>query len=82
MLSEMLNKNLPLKQYANDIYKIKATESFLQELIEAAIDINTYIIVQTHNTIADNCYECFIKRGDINIIPVALDRELAPSAGL
>ncbi len=75
-------KAMTLKQYANDIYKRKATERLLQELIEAAIDITTHIIVQTHNTIVDNYYESFIKMGDINIIPAALARELAPSAGL
>ncbi len=73
---------MTLKQYANDVYKRKATERLLQELIEAAIDINTHIIVQTHNTIVDNYYESFIKMGDINVIPVALAKELAPSAGL
>lgn len=75
-------KAMTLKQYANDIYKRKATERLLQELIEAAIDINTHIIVQTHNTIVDNYYESFIKMGDINVISAELAKELAPSAGL
>jgi uncharacterized protein YutE (UPF0331/DUF86 family) len=75
-------KNMTLEQYASDIYKRKATERLLQELIEAAIDINTHIIVQTHNTIVDDYYESFIKMGGINVIPVVLAKELAPSAGL
>lgn len=56
----------------------KATERLLQELIEAAIDINTRIIVHTHNTIVDDYYESFTKMGDINVIPVELAKELAP----
>jgi uncharacterized protein YutE (UPF0331/DUF86 family) len=75
-------KDMTLEQYASDVYKRKATERLSQELIEAAIDINTHIIVHTHNTIVDDYYESFIKMGDINVIPVALANELAPSAGL
>lgn len=75
-------KNMTLEQYASDVYKRKATERLLQELIEAAIDINTHIIVQTHNTIVDDYYESFIIMGDINVIPAELAKELAPSAGL
>ncbi len=75
-------KNMTLEQYASDVYKRKATERLLQELIEAAIDINTHIIIHTHNTIVDDYYESFIKMGDLNVIPVELAKELAPSAGL
>lgn len=75
-------KNRTLEQYASDVYKRKATERLLQELIEAAIDINTHIIVQAHNTIVDDYYESFIKMGDLKVIPVELAKELAPSAGL
>ena len=75
-------KDMTLEQYASDVYKRKATERLLQELIEAAIDINTHIIVNTHNTIVDDYYESFIRMGDINVIPEVLAKELAPSAGL
>ena len=51
------------RQYLDDLYKRKATERLLQELIEAAIDINTYIIVQTGQTVPDDYYESFIKAG-------------------
>lgn len=44
-------------EYAADIYKRKATERLLQELIEAAVDINTHIIVETGNQVPDYYYE-------------------------
>jgi len=69
-------------EYIKDIYKRKATERLLQELIEAAIDINTHIIVQTGNTVPDDYYESFIKTGEYKIIPLDLAEKLAPSAGL
>ena len=70
------------KEYIQDLYKRKATERLLQELIEAAIDINTYVIVQTKNKVPDDYYGSFMKLGELKIIPVELAEKLAPSAGL
>ena len=73
---------MTLKEYVQELYKRKATERLLQELIEAAIDINTYTIVQTGNKVPDDYYESFIKLGELNIIPSDLSEKLAPSVGL
>jgi len=70
------------EQYIRDIYKRKATERLLQELIEAAIDINTYVIVQTGHAAPDDYYESFLKMGELKIISFDLANKLAPSAGL
>jgi uncharacterized protein YutE (UPF0331/DUF86 family) len=70
------------RQYLDDLYKRKATERLLQELIETAIDINTYIIVQTGQTVPDDYYESFIKAGALQVISSDLAEKLAPSAGL
>src|SRR4030043_1698322 len=75
-------KHMTEKEYSEDIYKRKATERLLQELIEAAIDINTHIIVETGNTAPDDYYESFIKAGELKIISLHLAENLAPSAGL
>jgi uncharacterized protein YutE (UPF0331/DUF86 family) len=75
-------KNMSLEQYMDDIYKRKATERLLQELIEAAIDINTHLIIQRGSKVPDDYYESFIKAGESNIIPAKLADNLAPSAGL
>lgn len=77
-----LIRNMTREQYADDIYKRKATERLLQELIEAAIDINTHIIVQTSNIVPDDYYESFIKLGELKIMTTELAEKLAPSAGL
>ena len=73
---------MTLREYFQELYKRKATERLLQELIEAAIDINTYIIVQTGNKVPDDYYESFIRLGELNIISSELAGKLAPSAGL
>ncbi len=75
-------KDLTREEYIEDLYKRKAAERLLQELIEAAIDINTHIIVQTGNTVPDDYYESFIKVGELKIISTNLAEKLAPSAGL
>ncbi len=75
-------KEMTRDEYIQDLYKRKATERLLQELIEAAIDINTHIIVQTGNAAPDDYYESFIKLGELKIISADLAEKLAPSAGL
>ena len=70
------------EEYIKDVYKRKATERLLQELIEAAIDINSHLIVQIGNAAPDDYYESFIKVGELRIISADLAEKLAPSAGL
>jgi len=78
---ELINR-MTRDEYIRDLYKRKAAERLLQELIEAAIDINTHIIVQTGNSVPDDYYESFIMMGSLNIISTDLAEKLAPSAGL
>jgi uncharacterized protein YutE (UPF0331/DUF86 family) len=75
-------KNMTREEYIRDVYKRKATERLLQELIEAAIDINSHLIVQIGNAAPDDYYESFIKVGELRIISADLAEKLAPSAGL
>ena len=75
-------RNMRRNEYERDLFKRKATERLLQELIEAAIDINTHIIVETRNPVPDDYYESFIKAGELKIISSDLAEKLAPSAGL
>jgi len=70
------------EQFARDLYMRKATERLLQELIEAAIDINTHLIVGSGNAAPDDYYDSFILSGKYALIPAELAGELAPSAGL
>lgn len=73
---------MPPRQYSEDIYKRKATERLLQELIEAAIDINTHIIVQSGNQAPDDYHQTFIRMGELGFLRMELALKLAPSAGL
>jgi len=73
---------MPEEDYIEDIYKRKAAERLLQELIEAAIDINIHIIVQRGNSAPDDYYESFIRAGELRMLSPGLAEKLAPSAGL
>ena len=75
-------ENMSPEEYVKGVLKRKATERLLQELIEAAVDINTHIIVQTVNTVPDGYFESFIMAGEKGIISTDLAEKLAPSAGL
>jgi uncharacterized protein YutE (UPF0331/DUF86 family) len=69
-------------EYTGDFFKMKATERLLQELIEAAIDVNTHLIVQTGHAAPDDYYDSFVQVGELGLIPKDLSQKLAPSAGL
>ena len=75
-------RNMTKEEYAGDLYKRKATERLLQELIEAAIDINIHVIVSTGNAVPDDYYESFLKLGTLKIVSLDLAGKLAPSSGL
>ena len=70
------------EEYLQDLYRRKATERLLQELIEAAIDINTHAIIESGNAAPDDYYQSFLKAGEIGVLPSGLAAKLAPSAGL
>jgi uncharacterized protein YutE (UPF0331/DUF86 family) len=69
-------------QFDSDLYMRKAAERMLQELIEAAIDINTHLSVGSGSAAPDDYYESFLKAADIGALSRDLALQLAPSAGL
>jgi uncharacterized protein YutE (UPF0331/DUF86 family) len=75
-------RKLTRREYREDLYRRKATERLLQELIEAAIDINVHLISQMGQPIPDDYYQSFMKAGELKIISADLAHRLAPSAGL
>jgi uncharacterized protein YutE (UPF0331/DUF86 family) len=74
--------NINADDYATDLYRRKAVERLLQELIEAATDINTHIIVETGGPAPDNYFDTFLRMGELGALSMVLPRAIAPSAGL
>lgn len=71
-----------LEEYRDRLYERKATERLLQEVVEAAVDINTYLTVQLGEPAPEEYYTSFLKLTDLGVLPRELAEELAPSAGL
>jgi len=70
------------EEYRARLYERKAAERFLQEAIEAALDVNAHLLVETGAPVPDDYYSGFIAMGDAGILSPDLARRLAPSAGL
>ena len=75
-------KEMNRDEYLRDLYKRKATERLLQELIEAAIDINTQMVVDSGHAPPEDYYQSFIRAGELGMLSPGLAEKLAPSAGL
>jgi uncharacterized protein YutE (UPF0331/DUF86 family) len=60
----------------------KAGERMLQEAIEAALDINAHLIAGIGAELPADYHGGFTMLGRLDVIPVSLASELAPSAGL
>jgi uncharacterized protein YutE (UPF0331/DUF86 family) len=70
------------QRYREELFTRKGTERLLQELIEAAIDLNTHILVQNGHGAPDDYYQGFVKLADHGVLSRELADALAPSAGL
>jgi uncharacterized protein YutE (UPF0331/DUF86 family) len=75
-------QNMGFEAYRASRFEKKATERWLQELIEAAIDVNIHILSGLGLGVPESNYETFIAIGERKILPRELARRLAPAAGL
>ena len=74
--------SMTVQQYRGDVFVRKGTERLLQELIEAAIDVNTHILVQDGHGSPDDYYQGFTRLADHAVLSRELAEALAPSAGM
>lgn len=87
-----INENLDLlrpladmsyDEYVKKVYQRKAVERLLQTIIEAAIDVNTHLLVGSGLSAPEDYYQSFIDIAQkLEVIEPAFAEELAPSAGL
>lgn len=73
---------LPPAQYAEDVYRKKAAEKLLQEVVEAAADVNAHVLVESGRPAPDDLYSSFLGLAELGVLDQDLARLLAPSAGL
>lgn len=75
-------KGLSLEAYRGDVYRRKATERLLQEIVEAAVDVNLHLLAAGGGPIPDDLYSSFVALGEAGFLDASLAARLAPSAGL
>ena len=68
--------------YATQYERRKAAEKILQEMIEAAIDINAHVLVALAAAAPRDYHHSFMEMGGRGYLPIPLAERLAPAAGL
>ena len=74
--------SITLNEYLEDFDQQLIVERLLQLLVEAASDINAYLLVEIHHTTPQSYFDSFMEAGKKKIISLELAKELAQSAGL
>jgi uncharacterized protein YutE (UPF0331/DUF86 family) len=73
---------LTLEAYRSERFRQKGTERLLQELIEAASDVNLHVLRVLGRPAPADYYSSFIDMGGVGFITEALAARIAPAAGL
>lgn len=71
-----------LDGYRADLWQRKATERFLQEGIEAALDCASHLVVRAGRPAPADPYSTFLAAAEVGVLDAAFARRLAPAAGL
>ncbi|NJL36931.1 MAG: DUF86 domain-containing protein [Leptolyngbyaceae cyanobacterium RM2_2_4] len=74
--------NLDAATYLNDFNQQLIAERLLHLIVEAAADLNFYLLVQSGHAPPETYYDSFTAAGQQGVIDLTLAQQLAPSAGL
>ena len=75
-------ESVSLDDYINDFDKQLIAERLLQLMVEAATDINTYLLVRLYQDPSQTYVDSFIQAGRKGIITSELAEQIAQSGGL
>lgn len=75
-------KDLSLSEYQSDVLRKRGIEKTLINVIQAAVDINNYLLAKTAKVAASDNYDSFIQLGERGILPKEFASAIAPAAGL
>lgn len=74
--------SISLDDYLNNFDNQLIVERLIHQVVEIASDINSYLLVQLHQTTPETYFDSFIDAGNKGIISRQLATELAKSAGM
>lgn len=75
-------ERLSLEAFRSERFRQKATERLLQEIVEAAVDVNLHLLRVHGGPSAPDYFRSFTLLGEAGLVPGGLAEELAPSTGL
>ena len=75
-------EGLPLEEYRRDRFRQKGCERMLQEIVEAAVDVNLHLLRTGGAEAPTDYYRSFIALGRRGLLSEELAEALAPAAGL
>lgn len=75
-------ESVTLNDYLNNFDKQLIAERLLQLMVEAATDINTYLLVRLYQAPSQTYVDSFIEAGRNGIITLELAEQIAQSGGL
>jgi uncharacterized protein YutE (UPF0331/DUF86 family) len=75
-------EDLTFEEYRADIFRKRGIEKTLINLVQAAIDINNYLLAKTAKIAPSDNYDSFIQLGERDILPREFAERIAPAAGL
>lgn len=75
-------ESVSIDEYRHDFDKQLIAERLLQLIVEAATDINNYLLARSGQGTSANYFDSFIAAGRQGIITPELAAQIAPSAGL
>lgn len=73
---------LSLQEYMSDRLRRKAVERLLQEVVDAAVDVNLHMLRTLDVELPGDYYTSFIGMGRHGVLTLELAERLAPAAGL
>jgi uncharacterized protein YutE (UPF0331/DUF86 family) len=73
---------LSLPGYRDDPVRKKGAEKLLQEIVNAAVDANYHVLVQSGGAPPADAHTSFLELSRLNVLTPDLARETAPFAGL
>lgn len=74
-------KNLSYSDYISSFQNKRTVERLIQLIVDAAVDINSHVLVDEGFPPPDDAFDSFIKTGGIGVYPVGFARAIAPSTG-
>lgn len=75
-------QKFPFKEYVGNYFTKHTAERLIELIVEGAVDINGLIITSLGEPPPKDYYNSFVLMGRLKILPEALVKKLAPTAGL